>query len=337
MGFNIAINGFGRIGRLVLRAVFENNIDDIKIVGINDLSNAETLAHLLKFDSVHGRFPFGVDIKENNLVIDGKTIPVFAQKDPALLPWNDLGVDIVMECTGIFRSKELSSGHIRAGAKRVLISAPAKDDAKMVVYGVNENVLDKDDIIVSNASCTTNALAPILQILDNGFKVEAGIMTTIHAYTISQPILDKVGKDLYRGRAGALSIIPTTTGAAKAIGKVLPEMDGIISGVALRVPVPNVSVVDLTVNIKKSASVEAVNSLFKQAAQGKYDKILGYVEDKMVSCDFVHNAHSSVFVPDQTYVQMDGHLLRVYAWYDNEWGFANRMLDTAKVMVSAQS
>ena len=330
MSIRIAINGFGRIGRLSLRAIFEHRDTEFEIVGINDLADNETLAHMLKYDSVHGRFPFPVTHAADSITVNGQSIPAFAIRDPKDLPWRDLDVDIVFECTGLFRTKELAGGHIRAGAKRVLISAPAKDDSKMIVYGVNQDILTGDDVIISNASCTTNGLAPIAKLLHEHFTIEGGVLTTVHAYTMSQPILDKAGKDLYRGRAAALSMVPTTTGAAKAIGRVLPELDGKLSGVALRVPVPDVSVIDLNVNVKTPTDAESLNALFRQASQHAYKGILGYAEDKMVSVDLVHDDHSSIIVPDQTIVQNAGRLLRIFAWYDNEWGFANRMCDTAK-------
>ncbi len=330
MTIRIAINGFGRIGRLSLRAIFEHRDEELEIVGINDLADNETLAHMLKYDSVHGHFPFPVTHDENSISISGTKIPAFAIRDPKDLPWQELDVDIVFECTGLFRTKALAGGHIEAGAKRVLISAPAKDDSKMIVYGVNQDILTLDDRIISNASCTTNGLAPIAKLLDEAYGIEGGVLTTVHAYTMSQPVLDKAGKDLYRGRAAALSMVPTTTGAAKAIGRVLPELDGKLSGVALRVPVPDVSVIDLNVNVSTPTDTDSLNSLFKQASVSQYEGILGYAEDKMVSVDLVHDSHSSIIVPDQTIVQNEGKLVRIFAWYDNEWGFANRMCDTAK-------
>ena len=327
----IAINGFGRIGRMVIRALVESGREDFQVVAINDLADAPRLAHLLKYDSVHGRFPGEVTSTEKAIIINGHEIPVFGERDPGDLPWNKLGVDIVMECTGFFLTQDLCGKHIMAGAKRVLISAPAKDETKTIVYGVNDNTIDEGDIILSNASCTTNALAPIATVLHQAYGIKSGIMTTIHAYTGDQPTHDAVHKDAYRGRAASLSIVPTTTGAAKAISKVIPELEGKLDGVALRVPVPNVSVVDLTVVTEKAATPDDIRAKFKQSSQNDLKGILGYVDDKGVSIDMNHDPHSSNFVADQVYVNNDTHI-RVMAWYDNEWGFSNRMLDTASVM-----
>ncbi len=331
MAINIAINGFGRIGRLVLRAAFEQADADINIVAINDLAEADRLAHLLKYDSVHGTFDADISSTENSITINGHTIPTFKERDPENLPWGKLGVDIAMECTGFFLSQELAGKHISAGAKKVLISAPAKDDTKTVVYGINHDELTTDDRIVSNASCTTNALAPLVYTLDKAYGIKSGIMTTIHAYTGGQNLADGIHKDAYRGRAAALSMIPTTTGAAKAIGKVMPHLNGKLDGMSLRVPTPNVSAVDLTVSVKKSASADEVRAAFKAVAHGKLKGVMEYVEDKIVSIDVNHNPHSSVFVPEQVFVT-DDNMIRVFAWYDNEWGFSCRMLDTAKLM-----
>lgn len=331
MTFRIAINGFGRIGRMVLRAAVETGRTDIIIAGINDLTDAPRLAHLLKYDSVHGRFPGEISSTENSIIVNDITIPVFAKADPETLPWKKLNIDIVMECTGFFLTKEMCKKHILAGAKKVLMSAPAKDETKTVVFGVNHNVIDASDTFISNASCTTNALAPLLTVLNQSFGVKSGIMTTIHAYTGDQPTHDAAHKDLSRGRAAALSMVPTSTGAAKAIGKVIPELKGKLDGVAIRVPVPNVSVVDLTVVTEKPCTVEALRTHFKDAAKGPLNGVLGYVDEKLVSIDLNHDAHSSTFVEDQIYIQ-DKSLVRVMAWYDNEWGFSNRMLDTATVM-----
>lgn len=334
MSVRIAINGFGRIGRMVLRAMVEAERDTFEVVAINDLSNAASLAHLLKFDSVHGRFPGSVSSEDGKLILDGKAIPVFAERDPENLPWGEHNVDIVMECTGFFLTQELCAKHIRAGAKKVLMSAPAKDDTKTIVYGVNDDLIEASDVILSNASCTTNALAPIATVLQEHYGIEGGIMTTIHAYTGDQPTHDSTHKDLYRGRAAALSMVPTTTGAAKAIGKVMPELAGKLEGTAVRVPVPNVSMIDLTVQTTKPATADDVRAHFKAASENGLKSVLGYVDEKMVSIDQNHDPHSSSFVADQVYVSNDT-LVRVMAWYDNEWGFSNRMLDTASVMAQS--
>jgi len=331
MSIRIAINGFGRIGRMVLRALVESERDDIVVVAINDLAGADRLAHLLKYDSVHGRFPADVKASESSITVNGQDIPVFAERDPEALPWKELGVDIVMECTGFFLTQDLCGKHILAGARKVLMSAPAKDDTKTVVFGVNDNVIDASDVFVSNASCTTNALAPLLSVLHKNYGIQSGLMTTIHAYTGDQPTHDSLHKDLYRGRAAALSMVPTTTGAAKAIGQVMPELKGKLDGVAIRVPVPNVSVVDLTVVTDKPANIKDVRHHFRQASKGKLKNVLGYIDEKLVSSDLNHDPHSSSFVEDQVYI-VDKHMVRVMAWYDNEWGFSNRMLDTAAVM-----
>ena len=327
----IAINGFGRIGRMVLRALIESGRKDLEVVGINDLAVASRLAHLLKYDSVHGPFPGDVSADEGAIVVNGLSIPVFSERDPEHLPWRNLDVDIVMECTGFFLTQDLCGKHILAGAKKVLMSAPAKDDTKTIVYGVNDNIINATDAFVSNASCTTNALAPLLKVLHENYGVASGIMTTIHAYTGDQPTQDSMHKDMYRGRAAALSMVPTTTGAAKAIGKVLPELNGKLEGVAVRVPVPNVSMVDLTVHVETSVSAENVREAFKSASTGPLKNTLGFVDAPLVSIDLNHDPHSSSFTSDQVYVTDSG-LVRIMSWYDNEWGFSNRMLDTASVM-----
>ncbi|RZV36313.1 MAG: type I glyceraldehyde-3-phosphate dehydrogenase, partial [Acidimicrobiales bacterium] len=314
-----------------LRALVESGRTDMEIVAINDLADAPRLAHLLKYDSVHGRFPGDISSTEKSIVMNGKDIPVFSESDPKELPWGELGIDMVMECTGFFLTQDMSGKHIVAGAKKVLISAPAKDDTKTIVYGVNDNTLEAGDKIVSNASCTTNALAPLLFVLNEKFGVESGIMTTVHAYTGDQPTHDSVHKDLSRGRAAALSMVPTTTGAAKAIVKVLPELDGKLDGVAVRVPVPNVSMVDLTVVTSKATSPDEIRKHFKSASENGLKGVLGYIDEKLVSTDLNHDEHSSSFVADQVYVN-NGTLVRIMAWYDNEWGFSNRMLDTAAEM-----
>ena len=331
MTVKIAINGFGRIGRMVLRALTESGRPDMSVVAINDLADSTRLAHLLKYDSVHGRFPGSISSSEKSIVVDGFEIPVYNERDPQNLPWRKLGVDIVMECTGFFLTQDLCGKHIMAGAKRVLISAPAKDQTKTIVYGVNHNTIEAADIILSNASCTTNALAPLASVLQREYGIRSGIMTTVHAYTGDQPSHDSVHKDPYRGRAAALSMVPTTTGAAIAISKVIPEREGKLDGVAIRVPVPNVSIVDLTVLTDKAATPDEVCKKFKHASENGLIGVLGYVDEKLVSSDLNHDPHSTNFVADQVYVN-NKMLIRVMAWYDNEWGFSNRMLDTASVM-----
>ena len=331
MTVRVVINGFGRIGRNVLRAIAETGRKDIEVVGINDLGPVETNAHLLRYDSVHGRFPGEVTVKGDTISVGNSAIKVTAIKDPATLPWKELGVDVAMECCGIFTSKEKASAHLTAGAKRVLVSAPADGADLTVVYGVNHDKLRKDHKVVSNGSCTTNCLAPVAKVINDAVGIETGFMTTIHAYTGDQPTLDTLHKDLYRARAAALSMIPTSTGAAKAIGLVLPELKGKLDGVALRVPTPNVSVVDLKVVAKKSTTKEEINDAVKRAAEQQLKGILNYTNDPNVSIDFNHDAHSATFHMDQTKV-MNGTLVRVMAWYDNEWGFSNRMSDTAVAM-----
>jgi glyceraldehyde 3-phosphate dehydrogenase len=331
MTVRVAINGFGRIGRNVLRAIAESGRTDIEVVGINDLGPVETNAHLLRYDSVHGRFPGEVTVKGDTISVGNGAIKVTAIKDPSTLPWKDLGVDIALECTGIFTAKDKASAHLNAGAKRVLISAPGENADLTVVYGVNHDKLTKDHKVVSNASCTTNCLAPVAKVLNDAIGIEKGFMTTIHAYTGDQPTLDTMHKDLYRARAAALSMIPTSTGAAKAVGLVLPELNGKLDGVAIRVPTPNVSVVDFKFVAKKPTSKDEVNAAIKRAAEQQLKGILGYTNDPNVSIDFNHDPHSSVFHMDQTKV-MDGTLVRVMSWYDNEWGFSNRMADTAVAM-----
>jgi glyceraldehyde 3-phosphate dehydrogenase len=331
MAVRVAINGFGRIGRNVLRAVYEAGRDEIEIVAINDLGPVETNAHLLRFDSVHGRFPFEVKVEGDSIVIGKKKIKVIAERDPSKLPWKELGIDIAMECTGLFTAKEKASAHLTAGAKRVLVSAPAEGADMTVVYGVNHDKLTKDHLVVSNGSCTTNCLAPVAKVLNDLVGIETGFMTTIHAYTGDQPTLDTMHKDLYRGRAAALSMVPTSTGAAKAIGLVLPELKGKLDGVAIRVPTPNVSVVDLKVIAKKETTANDINEAMKRAASQELKGILGTTDQPNVSSDFNHDSHSSTLHMDQTKVQ-NGTLVRVLSWYDNEWGFSNRMTDTAVAM-----
>jgi len=332
MTTRLAINGFGRIGRNVLRALIEQGRDDLQVVAINDLSSTENLAHLLKYDSVHGRFPGKISFTENSLNIGGNDIEVTAIRNLEDQNWADNKVDIVLECTGIFTARDAAAKHLAAGAKRVLISAPGKDADKTIVYGVNDDTLTAEDIVVSNASCTTNALAPVVKVLHETFGIEKGFMTTIHAYTGDQPTLDAVHKkDFNRGRAAALSMIPTSTGAAKAIGLVMPELSGKLDGKAIRVPTPNVSVVDLVVNTTKAADVAELNTAFRKAAEGPLKGVLQIVEDKTVSIDFNHDPHSSSLVLEETVV-MGENMVRILSWYDNEWGFSNRMLDTASAM-----
>ncbi len=332
MTLRIAINGFGRIGRNVLRALHESGRKDIEIVAINDLSTTENLAHLIKYDSVHGRFGGQVNFTENSLDIGQGKIQVTAERNLEDQNWADNGVDIVFECTGIFTARDAAAKHLSAGAKRVLISAPGANADKTIVYGVNDSVIGKDDIVVSNGSCTTNALAPVAKVLHDSFGIESGFMTTIHAYTGDQPTLDRVhSKDPNRGRAAAMSMIPTSTGAAKAIGLVLPELEGKLDGKAIRVPTPNVSVVDLCVNLEKVADKDAINAAMHAAAKGDLKNVLQVIDDSVVSVDLNHDPHSSSLVTRDTVVVSDK-FARVLSWYDNEWGFSNRMLDTAAVM-----
>jgi glyceraldehyde 3-phosphate dehydrogenase len=329
MTVKVAINGFGRIGRNILRAIVESGRTDLQVVAINDLGPVETNAHLLRYDSVHGKFPATVTTGPDTIDVGRGPMRVTAIKNPAELPWSD--VDVVLECTGIFTSKEKVQPHLENGSKRVLISAPGDGADKTIVYGVNHPMLTKDDIVVSNASCTTNCLAPVAHVLHQAIGIEKGMMTTIHSYTGDQPTLDTMHKDLYRARAAALSMIPTSTGAAKAVGLVLPDLKGKLDGFAMRVPTPNVSVVDLKFIAKRATTVEEVNAAIKAAAEGPLKGILGYTNEKLVSSDFNHDPHSSVFHMDQTKV-MDGTFVSILSWYDNEWGFSNRMADTAMAM-----
>ncbi|MFG1428767.1 type I glyceraldehyde-3-phosphate dehydrogenase [Roseixanthobacter glucoisosaccharinicivorans] len=328
MTVKVAINGFGRIGRNVLRAIIESGRTDIQVVAINDLAPVETNAHLLRFDSVHGRFPAQVVVDGDTIDCGQGKIKVTAVRDPAQLPHRELGVDIALECTGIFTSKEKASAHLTAGAKRVLVSAPAEGADITVVYGVNHEKLTGEHVVVSNASCTTNCLAPVAKVLNDAVGIQHGFMTTVHSYTNDQPSLDQVHKDLYRARAAALSMIPTSTGAAKAVGLVLPELNGKLDGVSIRVPTPNVSVIDLKFVAKRATTVAEINEAIKRAAENELKGVLNYTLAPNVSIDFNHDPHSSTFHMDQTKV-MDGTLVRVLSWYDNEWGFSNRMADTA--------
>jgi glyceraldehyde 3-phosphate dehydrogenase len=329
MTVKVAINGFGRIGRNVLRAIIESGRTDIEVVAINDLGPVETNAHLIRFDSVHGRFPGEVTTTETTIDVGRGPIEVTAIRNPAELPWD--GVDIALECTGIFTDREKAAIHLENGSKRVLVSAPSKGADKTIVYGVNHDSLTANDLVVSNASCTTNCLAPVAKVLHDAIGIEKGFMTTIHSYTGDQPTLDTMHKDLYRARAAAMSMIPTSTGAAKAVGLVLPSLNGKLDGVAIRVPTPNVSVVDLTFTAARATTVEEINDAIRAAASGPLKGVLGATDQPNVSIDFNHDPHSSTFALDQTKV-MDGTMCRILSWYDNEWGFSNRMADTAVAM-----
>ena len=333
MALHVAINGFGRIGRLVLRSIIEHNRTDIEVVAINDLGPVETNAHLLRYDSIHGRFPAKVAVEGDSLVItaNGRTyapIKVTAIRNPAELPHKDLGVDIAFECTGIFTARDKAAAHLEAGARRVIVSAPADGADKTIVYGVNHMALTKDDTVISNASCTTNCLAPVAKVLNDLCGIESGYMTTIHSYTNDQPSLDQMHKDLYRARAAALSIIPTSTGAAKAIGLVIPELKGKFDGSSVRVPTPNVSCVDLVFNASRDVTKDEISAAIKAAADGAMKGVLDYTDEPLVSHDFNHIPASSTFALPQTQV-IGGRLVRILAWYDNEWGFSSRMADTA--------
>ena len=331
MAVKVAINGFGRIGRNVARAILERPDCGLELVSINDLADAKANARLFKHDSVHGTFSGTVEVDGNDLILNGKRVQVTAEKDPANLPHAANGIDIALECTGFFVDRNSAGKHLTAGAKRVLISAPAKKVDKTVVFGVNHETLTADDLIVSNASCTTNCLAPFAKVLHESIGIERGLMTTIHSYTNDQKILDQIHKDPRRARAAALNMIPTSTGAAVAVGEVLPELKGKLDGSSIRVPTPNVSVVDLTFQPKRDTTIEEVNALLKAAAEGPLKGVLGYTEEPLVSIDFNHDPHSSTIDALETAV-IDGKLVRVLSWYDNEWGFSNRMLDTAGAM-----
>jgi glyceraldehyde 3-phosphate dehydrogenase len=336
MAVKIAINGYGRIGRNILKALFESHrTNELEIVAINDLGDAESNAYLTQYDSAHGTFPFAVEAKDDALIIDGKEIKVFAERDPEQLPWADLGVEAVLECTGFFRTKELAGKHLTAGAKKVIISAPAGSEVDAtIVYGVNHNILSKDDQIISNASCTTNCLAPLVKPIHEAIGLESGIMTTIHAYTNDQVLTDVFHKDLRRARSATQSMIPTKTGAASAVGLVLPELQGKLDGFSIRVPTINVSLVDLSFIASKSTSVEEVNAVIKAASEGDLKGVLDYSDGPLVSIDFNHNPASSNFDATLTKVQ-EGTLVKVCSWYDNEWGFSNRMLDTTLALMNA--
>ncbi|MGB0669987.1 MAG: type I glyceraldehyde-3-phosphate dehydrogenase [Rhodospirillales bacterium] len=334
MAIRIAINGFGRIGRLALRALIEKSRSDVVVVGINDLGSVATNAHLLRYDSVHGPFPGTVTVTGDSMDVGQGPIKVTAERDPTKLPWKELGVDVVYECTGIFVARDKAAAHLEAGAKKVLISAPGKEADLTVVYGVNHDKLTGEHVVVSNASCTTNCLAPVASVLHKLVGIEKGYMTTVHSYTGDQPVLDTLHSDLRRARAGAMSMIPTSTGAAKAVGLVLPELKGKLDGSAIRVPTPNVSLVDLTFNAARATTADEINAAIKAAAEGPLKGILQYLDEPLVSIDLNHNPHSSVFDSSGTTV-MEGTLVRVMSWYDNEWGFSNRMSDTAVALHNA--
>lgn len=335
MTIRVAINGYGRIGRNVLRALYESGKrEQIQIVGINDLGDANLNAHLTKYDSVHGVFAGTVKVEGNHMVVNGDAIRITSERDPANLPWGELNVDVVYECTGIFTSKDKASAHIKAGAKKVIISAPGTDVDATVVFGVNNNVLKATDTVISNASCTTNCLAPVAKVLNDNFGIVQGSMTTIHAYTNDQVLSDVFHKDIYRARSATQSMIPTTTGAAKAVGLVLPELKGKLDGISVRVPTINVSLVDLNVLVEKDVTVEAINAAMKAASEKEMPGVLAYVDEPLVSVDFNHNPHSSNYDSLQTKVY--GKWVKVLAWYDNEWGFSNRMLDNTLALMSAK-
>lgn len=339
MSIKIGINGFGRIGRLVFRSILERNANgngqrQYDVVAVNDLTDAATLAHLFKYDSVHGIYPGSVEVDGDTLVIDGDRFKVFSERDPSALPWGDLGTDVVIESTGVFRTREKAGLHLKGGAKKVVISAPASGDIDAtVVMGVNDDILTGDEEVVSNASCTTNCLAPMVKVLDDAFGVEKGFMTTIHAYTSDQSLQDGPHKDLRRARAAAVNIVPTTTGAAKAVGLVLPELQGKLDGFAVRVPVPDGSLTDLSAILKTEASAEEINAAFEQAAGGALKGILEYSEAPLVSSDIVHNPHSCIFDADSTMAH--GTLVKIVGWYDNEWGYSNRLVDLVDLVGSS--
>jgi len=330
MPIRVGINGFGRIGRLAFRAAMErDDLENLEFVAVNDITDAKTLAHLLKYDSIHGRFPGEVVAEEDKLIVNGKEIKVLSERDPADLPWKELGVDLVIESTGLFRERDLAAKHLTAGAKKVLISAPAKGEDITIVIGVNDDKYDKEKhVIISNASCTTNCLAPMVKVLHENFTIKHGLMTTIHSYTNDQRLQDSPHKDMRRARAAAVSMILTTTGAAVAIGKVIPELNGKLNGVAIRVPTPNVSLTDLTVEVEKATTVEEVNEAFKKASEGELKGILAYEEVPLVSADYNHNPYSCIFDVPSTRV-VDGTQIKVFGWYDNEWGYSNRLVELA--------
>ncbi len=336
MAIKLGINGFGRIGRLVFRSIVERNDDTFDILGVNDLTDARTLAHLLKYDSIHGRFPKDVSVEGTDLVVGGERFKVLSERDPQNLPWGDLGVDIVVESTGFFRTREKAALHLAAGAKKVVISAPASGEVDAtIVLGVNDGVLTGDEEVISNASCTTNCLAPMVKVLDDAFGVNKGFMTTVHAYTSDQRVQDAPHSDLRRARAAAASIIPTTTGAAKAVGLVLPHLAGKLDGFALRIPIPDGSITDLTVELASETTAEDVNSLYHAAAGSSLSGILEYTEDPIVSADIVHNPHSCIF--DALSTMAMGNMVKVVGWYDNEWGYANRTVDLVQCLMNVSN
>ncbi len=336
MAIKLGINGFGRIGRLVFRSIVERDDDTFDILGVNDLTDARTLAHLLKYDSIHGRFPKDVSVEGTDLVVGGERFKVLSERDPQNLPWGDLGVDIVVESTGFFRTREKAALHLAAGAKKVVISAPASGEVDAtIVLGVNDGVLTGDEEVISNASCTTNCLAPMVKVLDDAFGVNKGFMTTVHAYTSDQRVQDAPHADLRRARAAAVSIIPTTTGAAKAVGLVLPHLAGKLDGFALRIPIPNGSITDLTVELASKTTAEDVNSLYHTAAGSSLSGILEYTEDPIVSADIIHNPHSCIF--DALSTMAMGNMVKVVGWYDNEWGYANRTVDLVQCLMNVSN
>ena len=331
MSIRVGINGFGRIGRNILRAIYESGRTDVSVVAINDLGEIETNAHLLKYDSVHGPFSGDISVSGDSIDVGSGPIKVLSERDPAKLPWGDLGIDVALECTGIFSKRDDAAKHLAAGARKVLISAPGQDADMTIVYGVNHDKLTAEHQVVSNASCTTNCLAPIASVINQAFGFERGFMTTVHAYTLDQSILDTLHKDLRRARGAGTSMIPTSTGAARAVGLVLPELKGKLDGTAIRVPTANVSMIDLTVVTKHATSAEGINAAMKKAANGPLAGVLGYTEEPLVSIDFNHNPASSTFDASGTTV-IDGTFCRVLSWYDNEWGFSNRMGDVAALL-----
>ncbi len=332
MAIKLGINGFGRIGRLVFRSILERNLDGYDIVGVNDLTDAATLAHLFKYDSVHGPFPGQVELDGDHIVVNGDRFPVFSEKDPTKLPWGELGADVVIESTGIFRTREKAAQHLTAGAKKVIISAPASGEVDAtVVLGVNDDILTGEEEVISNASCTTNCLAPMVKILDDAFGIKRGFMTTVHAYTADQQLVDGPHKDLRRARAAALSIIPTTTGAAKAIGLVLPHLQGKLDGMSLRVPTPAGSITDFVAEVGRDVTVEEVNEAFRAAAEGPMKGIVQYSQEPLVSSDIIHNPHSAIFDAEST--MATGSLVKVVGWYDNEWGYSCRTVDIIEKLV----
>jgi glyceraldehyde 3-phosphate dehydrogenase len=335
MTVKVAINGYGRIGRNIMRALYElDRTDEISIVAINDLGDANSNAHLTRYDTAHGKFPGTVSVEDGDLVVNGDRIKVFAERDPSKLPWAELGVDLVMECTGFFRSRETAGAHITAGAKKVIVSAPGQNVDNTVVFGVNHDTLKSSDVVISNASCTTNCLAPVAKVLHDAIGIEHGLMTTIHAYTNDQVLTDVLHSDLRRARSATMSQIPTSTGAAAAVGMVLPELKGKLDGFSMRVPTINVSVVDLTFTASRATTIEEVNAVIKAAADGNLKGILGYNDEPLVSIDFNHDPRSSIFDAGLTKV-MEGNMVKVLSWYDNEWGFSCRMLDTTIALMNA--